>query len=120
MNSRAPIETGERSGGIIAMGIGLSALNPKVIALTFGGAANIYAYAPTLFQRAIGLAVFAFVASLTLIIPIGGFSLSTERAAAVLPKMEEWLIRRNDAVSAVVLLVLGTLLAGNGVVIVSG
>jgi len=107
------------AGGIIAIGIGLSALNPKVIALTFGGAANIDAYASTLFQKALGLAAFALVASLSLIVPILGFVLSAERAEVLLPKIKEWLIRHNSAVSAAVLLVLGVLLAANGVMIVA-
>jgi hypothetical protein len=36
-----------------------------------------------------------------------------------LPKIKEWLIRHNSAVSAAVLLVLGILLAANGVMIVA-
>ena len=106
------------TAGSIAFGILLSALNPKVIALTFAGAANIYTYASTTFQKWAGLAVFTAVASLTLIVPIAVFAVSADRMSTLLPIIKKWLIRNNSAISAAVLLVVGLLLVGNGIMIV--
>lgn len=105
------------AGRVIVVGILLSAINPKVIGLTFGGVTNIDAYATNAPEKAVAITAFAVVSSLTVIVPIVITIASAEHAAVWLPKIKKWLIRNNSAVSSIVLLVLGVLLAGNGIMI---
>jgi len=107
------------AGRTVIMGFLLSSFNPKNLVLTFAGAAAIDASMATPSQQAIALALYAVVASLSVGIPIMGYVLFTERARTVLADWKDWLIRNNASVVAVLLMVFGALIIGNGLIILS-
>ena len=98
----------------IVTGFLLSAFNPKNLVLTFAGAATIDASMATPLQQGFALAIFAVVASLSVIVPIIGYTLFTAQAIILLVKFKEWLIRNNARVMAILMFVLGALIIGSG------
>jgi hypothetical protein len=60
------------------------------------------------------LAVFALVSSLTLLLPVGLYAASPERASAVLDRCKAWLSVPQNTVTAVIVLI-GVLLVINGI-----
>ena len=94
----------------------LSGVNPKNLAFTIAASVTI-AQAGLATANTIGaFAVFVVVASLGVGIPVLWYLLSRERATATLTTWRTWLTRHNAMVMAVVFLVLGIVLAGQGVV----
>jgi hypothetical protein len=65
-------------------------------------------------QNIVALAVFAFVGSLTLLLPVFLYAASPERAAAVLDRCKAWLSVPQNTVTAVIVLI-GVLLVINGI-----
>ena len=65
-------------------------------------------------QQGFALAIFAVVASLSVIVPIIGYTLFTAQAIILLVKFKEWLIRNNARVMAILMFVLGALIIGSG------
>ncbi len=104
----------------VLMGIAFSALNPKNLVLTFAGVASIDASNGTPGQQGIALAVYAFVASLSVIVPMVGYFAFTERIRPTLIGWKDWLIRNNAGVVTVLLIVFGALLIGNGLKMLAG
>jgi hypothetical protein len=103
----------------VVMGFLLSAFNPKNLVLTFAGAAAIDASMATPSQQAIALTLYAVVASLSIIIPIIGYTLFTERVETVLTDWKDWLIRNNAIMVTAVLAAFGALIVGSGLLILS-
>ena len=101
-------------GKILGTGFTLSALNPKNLLLTFAGASYIDTYAATLSEQSLALLVFTLVASLSVGAPILGYKLFSENAERVLGNFQDWLIRNNHAVVGTLLLVIGVVVAING------
>jgi hypothetical protein len=65
-------------------------------------------------QNIAALAVFAFVSSLTLLLPVALYAAAPERAAAVLDRCKAWLSVPQNTVTAVIVLI-GVLLVINGI-----
>lgn len=103
----------------VSMGFLLSTFNPKNLLLTFAGAAYIDASMATPSQQAIALIIYAVVASLSIIIPTIAYTLYTERVAVVLVNWKVWLIRNNAMLIAVLLVIFGSLIIGNGLLIIA-
>ena len=66
-------------------------------------------------SRVVALVVFTVVASVGVAAPLIVYVSMGERAAAMLSSMQTWMVRNNAAIMAVLLLVLGTKLVGDGV-----
>jgi threonine/homoserine/homoserine lactone efflux protein len=102
-------------GKSVAIGFGLSAVNPKNLLLTVAAAAAIAGLGLSAGDAAISLAVFVILGSLGLGVPIAIFFFMGGRAVAVLEEMRSWMGANNGAIMAVLFLVIGAKLIGDGI-----
>ena len=99
---------------------GLSALladvNPKNLLLVVsGGAAIATGAAGSTSAKVTATIVFAVVASLGVAAPLVIYLAMGERAAGILQNLRTWLVHNNAAIMAVLLLVLGAKMVGDGI-----
>jgi threonine/homoserine/homoserine lactone efflux protein len=98
-----------------AMGVALSAVNPKNLIMTVGASVAIVQTGAPAADKFAALAVFVVVGTLGVGIPLGLFFVMGERAVQVLDGMKTWLAANHNAVMAVLLLVIGVKLLGDGI-----
>lgn len=103
------------AGKALGMGALLSSLNPKNLLITVGAAAGIAQTGISAGEQAVALAIFVLIASLGVGAPVAIFFLMGERAAKLLAGMKDWMGAHNAAIMAVLFLVLGTKLIGDGI-----
>jgi len=98
----------------LGLGLTLSVANPKVMLLAVAGGGAIASAIPAHMQA---LAVLAFtgVSSLGVALPWFAFLAAEEQAMPLLVRLRTWLEANADAVLAIVLGVLGTLLVVEGI-----
>jgi threonine/homoserine/homoserine lactone efflux protein len=101
-----------RAAGIAVV---LSSVNPKNLLLTVGAAAAIAQTGVSTGSQAVALAIFVLLAALGPGIPVGIFFLMGERAAATLDNLRGWMVRENAAIMAVLCVVIGAKLIGDGI-----
>lgn len=94
-----------------ALGVGLIVLNPKDGLLTVAAGARLAEADPGAAVGAITLLVFVAAASSTIVAPILAELAMGARAEPILERSRRWLERNGNAAVAVVLLVLGVLVA---------
>ena len=97
----------------------LAAVNPKNLGLTIAAGATISASGLSTGDEIIVLAVFVAIASLSVAIPVLLYLILGSRAEHALTEMKEWLIANNATVMAVLFLVLGAKVLGDGISIVA-
>ena len=102
-------------GRALALGVALSAVNPKNLLLTVGAASAIAQTGIATGKQAIALGVFVVVATLGLGLPVAAFFILGERATRMLDETKSWMAANNATIMAVLLLVIGTKLVGNGI-----
>jgi len=95
----------------LALGLGLIFLNPKDALLSVAGGAELAEAEPSAAEGLVSLAAFVVVASLTIAAPIVATLAIGPRSAPILQRSREWLERHGNAAVAVVLFVLGVLVA---------
>jgi hypothetical protein len=100
-----------RSAGI---GLLLGAVNPKMLAMGLGAAAAIAAGGLTGGQDAVAIALYTLVAALGVLAPLVVTAVRGSRAQPVLDDWRGWLTRNNATVMAVLFLVFGVVLIGQG------
>ena len=107
--------------GVKAFGMGLllTVPNPKNVGLTIAAAATISAAGLERGEEVATLAVFVFVASITIIVPVIGYLLASERITPALDATKEWLTSNSNTVMAVLFVVLGAKLLGDGIAVVA-
>jgi threonine/homoserine/homoserine lactone efflux protein len=93
----------------------LSAANPKNLALTVGASVTIASSPASPVGKGVAVALFVVIASLCVLVPLGVYLLGGQRATAVLDEWRLWLGEHNNAIMAVVLLVLGAKFVGEAV-----
>jgi hypothetical protein len=98
-----------------AIGVALSAINPKNLLLTVGAAAAIAQTGIGGGQQAIALAVFVLVGTLGPGIPVAIYFAMGDRAERLLDELKEWMAFNNAAIMAVLCLVIGAKLIGDGI-----
>lgn len=96
------------------LGVGLSGVNPKNLALTLAAAASIAQAGLSTGESAIAVAVFVVLGSLTVVGPVVLFLFGGERASAPLASMKQFMSDHNAVIMMVVLLVFGAKLVGDG------
>ncbi|HWV84571.1 MAG TPA: GAP family protein [Capillimicrobium sp.] len=101
-----------------AMGVALSAVNPKNLIMTVGASVAIVQTGASAASRFVALAVFVAIGTVGVAAPLVMFFVSGERAARALEGTKTWLAAHSSAVMAVVLLVIGAKLLGDGISIV--
>jgi hypothetical protein len=97
----------------LPLGIGLIALNPKDGLLTVAAGARLAEAGPGADGGAVALLVFVAASSITIVAPIVSELAMGPRATPVLERSRTWLERHGNAAVAVVLVVLGLLVAAD-------
>lgn len=98
----------------ILTGFLLSAVHPKNLPLIAAGVAAISRYGLDTKSEIIAFLVFTVIASATIFLPITAYFLAKRRAETLFARWKNWLIRNNDIVVLLLLLIFGTLLIGRG------
>jgi hypothetical protein len=103
--------------GITALGMGflLSAINPKNLLLAVGGAATITSAGMTTSQNYVALVVFVIIASITILVPVVAFLILGEKGERAMVSAKDWLVRNNQTVMSVLLLLLSVALIGDAI-----
>ena len=101
-------------GKALVLGALLSGINPKNLALTAAAAASIARAGLDGADTAVAVAVFVVIGSLTVAGPVLFYVLATQRAAAPLASIKEFMSDHNAVIMMVVLLVLGAKVLGQG------
>jgi hypothetical protein len=107
------------AGRAFALAAALAAVNPKNLALTLAGALSIAQAGLSTGQSVVALAVFVVVAGCSVAGPVVGYLLFRERVEQPLLHAKDWLARENATVMFVVLLVLGVVVLGKGIGVVT-
>ena len=102
---------------IKALGIAafLGGINPKNLLLIVAGAAAIAQTGIDAGEQAIALVIFVFIASLGVMVPVALYFLLGDRSAPILGDLRDWMTHNNATIMAVLLLVLGVKLVGDGI-----
>jgi len=94
----------------------LGAVNPKNLLLVVSGGAAIASAAPDdTTAQVVAAAVFAVVASIGVAAPVFIYLFMGSRAAAMLDALKAWMTHNNAVIMAVLLLILGAKLLGDGI-----
>jgi threonine/homoserine/homoserine lactone efflux protein len=101
-----------RSAGIA---VALSAINPKNLLLTVGAAAAIAQTGAETGEQAVALAVFVLVGTLGPGAPVAIYFALGDRARSMLEGLKGWMGAHNAAIMAVLCLVIGAKLIGDGI-----
>lgn len=109
----ATIDTLQPSRAFI-LGVLLSAVNPKNLALAIGAALAIAQAALGPGQGTISIVIFVAIASISIIVPVVYHHYGGEKAAATLDGWKTWLSHNNAVVMTVLLLIIGVVLVGKG------
>ena len=97
----------------------LSAVNPKNLGLTIAAGASIGASGLSTGDEIVVLVVFVLIASLSVAAPVAFNLIRGSKAQPALTEMKEWLIDNNATVMAVLFVVLGAKVLGEGISIVA-
>ena len=101
------------SGRAAALGIALSAVNPKNLLLVVAAAAAVSETGASTADQLAALAVFVIVATLGPGIPLAVYFFMGERSKPILEELRGWMSAHNNAIMAVILLVIGAKLIGD-------
>ena len=96
------------------LGAGLSAINPKNLALTAAAVASIAQAGLSGSESVVAVAVFVVIASASVAGPVLFYLLATDRAAGPLASLKAFMSRNNAVIMIVILLILGAKLLGQG------
>jgi threonine/homoserine/homoserine lactone efflux protein len=99
----------------LIMGIALSGLNPKNLLLTLGAGAAIAQTGANGGAEVAALAVFVVLGTLGPGLPVGLYFALGDRATRILDDMKTWMGANNTAIMAVLCLVIGAKLLGDGI-----
>jgi threonine/homoserine/homoserine lactone efflux protein len=108
-----------RPGGALGLGALLSAVNPKNGGLTIAAAATIAGAGLPGGDQAVVLAVFVLIGSLGVLAPLVVYLVAGENAARTLDTWRTWAATHNAAVMAVLFLIFGFTLVGDGIAVLS-
>jgi len=96
-------------------GVLLSAVNPKNLLLVVAAGAAIAQTGVSAGEQAIALAVFVVIGSLGTGVPVALYFVLGERSKPILDGLKTWMAHNNAAIMAVLLLVIGAKLLGDGI-----
>lgn len=99
----------------LALGVALSALNPKNLLMCLGAGTTIGAAHLSAGDTTVVVAVFVVIAISTVAVPVIGYLAARDRMAGPLTSLRGWLTENSAAVMAVLLLVIGVVLIGKGI-----
>ena len=93
----------------------LGGVNPKNLLLAVAAATSIAATGISGGKQAVAYLVFALIATLGVAAPVGIYFAMGDRAAPVLDRLKNWMAHNNQVIMAVLLLVIGAKLIGDGI-----
>jgi threonine/homoserine/homoserine lactone efflux protein len=102
-------------GRAVAMGVALSAINPKNLLLTVGAAAAIAQADVSTGDQVVALAVFIVIGTLGPAAPVLVSVFMRDKARAILDDLKAWMGAHNAAIMSVLCLVIGAKLLGDGI-----
>jgi threonine/homoserine/homoserine lactone efflux protein len=102
------------------LGVLLSAANPKNLLITVGAAAAIAQTGTSTGGQAVALAVFVILGTIGPGLPLGIYLALGARSRTVLEGLRTWMAAHNTAIMAVLLVVIGLKLVGDGIAGLSG
>jgi threonine/homoserine/homoserine lactone efflux protein len=108
IESITPVKSG-------ALGIALSALNPKNLLMIVGGGLAIANAPASTGGKVVAAAIFVVLAISTVVLPVVLFRILGARAQTTLESLNVWLQSNNAVVMAVLVLVIGVVLVGKGI-----
>jgi Kef-type K+ transport system membrane component KefB len=100
---------------VLGGGVVLGGVRPKNLLLAVGGAAAIAQTGIAGGQQAIAYAVFAVIATLGVAAPVVIYFAMGTRSGELLGRLKGWMRRNNAVILAVVLVVIGVTLIGDGI-----
>ncbi len=103
-----------KPGKALGFGVILSGVNPKNLLLTVGAAAAIAQTGARTGTQAVALAVFVIVGTVGVGAPVGLYLALGERSRRALDELRSWMAAHNAAIMAVLMLVIGAKLLGDG------
>ena len=103
------------TGRSVALGVALSAVNPKNFILTAGAAAVIAETGYSATSQAVALIAFVVIASLGVGIPVAIYFFMGDRSERILGDLKSWMTAHNAAIMTVLLLVIGAKLIGDAI-----
>ena len=106
-----------KPGGALGLGALLSGINPKNAGLTIAAAATIAGAGLAGGEQAVTLAVFVVIGSAGVLAPLIVYLVAGERAARTLDAWKTWSGDHNAAIMAVLFLVFGFKLVGDGIAV---
>jgi hypothetical protein len=98
----------------LGLGVLLGGLNPKNLVLGIGAAAGLAQLGLSTADAVVSLIVFVAVGSVTIFGPVVYHLVGGAKATATLDELKDWLGGHNDAVMAVLFVVLGAVLIAKG------
>jgi threonine/homoserine/homoserine lactone efflux protein len=102
-------------GKALGMGALLSGLNPKNLLITLGAASAIAQTGIEASEQAVALAVFVLIGTLGPGVPVAIYLALGARGQHLLDELKSWMAANNAAIMAVLCLVIGAKLAGDGI-----
>ena len=102
-------------GKSFGFGFVLSAVNPKNLTLTLAAGASIAALGLATSDALGVLAVFVAIGTIGLAIPVAIYLLAGQKATDMLSELRHWLAMHNAAIMAVLLVIIGAKLIGDGI-----
>jgi threonine/homoserine/homoserine lactone efflux protein len=99
----------------LGLGLLLSAVNPKNLAMCIAAGAAIGGGAEDTSAAVVAIVVFVVIASSSIAVPVIGYLVAHERMRQPLDELRQWLTAHNSAVMTVLLLVLGVTSIGKGI-----
>ena len=103
------------TGKSLGLGVLLSGVNPKNLALTIAAATAIAQTSISGGEAVGALVVFIVVGSLSILAPVFIYFALGAKAAVILDELKTWMATHNAAIMAVLLLVLGMKLIGDAI-----
>jgi threonine/homoserine/homoserine lactone efflux protein len=103
------------TGKSFGLGVLLSGVNPKNLALTIAAATTIAQTGISGGEAAGALGIFILIGSLSILTPVGIYFALGTRAAVILDELKNWMGAHNAAIMTVLLLVLGVKLIGDAI-----
>lgn len=96
----------------LGLGLVLAALNPKNLLLAAAAGLAIGTETGSLASAAVVIGLYTVIASCSVVVPVIGYFVASERMRAPLEKMRTWLVANNAAIVSVLLLTMGVVLLG--------
>jgi threonine/homoserine/homoserine lactone efflux protein len=98
----------------LGAGVVLNVLNPKNLLLIVAGAAAVAGAGASGSQEAVAWAVFCVIATIGIATPVVIVFATGDRSAELLDRLKTWMARNNGVIMAVILLLIGAKLLGDG------